>query len=326
MNDNPGLEDDIRSASRQAFVRFLDAIAPFRPELHRLCRRLTGDIWDAEDLVQDTVLKAFGALGRVRDNIDNPRGYLVRIATNLWIDKLRHRVVEMEALSTTAVTGMAAAPPPGDPMGARNAAAIVLGQLSPQEGTALVLKEVFDMSLREIAENLATTENAVKAALHRGRTKLQDDVPLRPRPASRALIERFVKCVDTLDLEGLLALMADTATIELPPMLSEVGRKQFEKPGSWLWQSVHVHPELPADLRPPKWINRVVEFRGEWVALGLLPSASGGTLQGVNRFEEAEGKVSRIRSYCFAPETIAEVAANLGLQAGNVPYRFPGAG
>jgi RNA polymerase sigma-70 factor, ECF subfamily len=321
-----GVGDDIRKASRDAFAKLVDATTPFRPELHRYCRRLTGNIWDAEDLVQDTLLKAFASLGSAQGRIDNPRGYLVRIATNLWIDARRRRAVEDEVLASAAVTAETAAPTPADPLAVQNAAGRLLGQLSPQEGAALVLKEVFDMTLKEIAETLFTTENAVKSALHRGRTKAREDASLAPQPASRALIERFVRCLDDLDLAGLLSLMTDTATIEMPPLLTEVGRKQFEKPGSWLWQSIHVHPELPAHIRPPKWVNRIVAFQGEWIVLGLLPPANGGTLQGVNRFEEADGKIARIRSYCFSPETIAEIATELGLRAGVIPYRFPGAG
>src|SRR5262245_40583038 len=48
------LTDDLRDETRTAWQRYLDLLTPFRPELHRYCRRLTGNVWDAEDLVQDT--------------------------------------------------------------------------------------------------------------------------------------------------------------------------------------------------------------------------------------------------------------------------------
>ncbi len=321
--ENVEVPDSVRLTSRDAFNAYIDALVPLRPDLHRYCRKLTGDIWDAEDLVQDTLLKGFVALGRIQGPVPNLKGYLVRIATNLWIDTHRRRVTGLDVLASQAVTASPPEARPGDPVGVRNAAAQLMESLAPQERAALVLKEVFDMSLKDIAEMLATTENAVKAALHRGRSALKDPAAPRRRSAPPALVEKFVKCLDAADLRGLLALMLDTAVIEMPPVLIESGRAQFERKGSWLWQSVNVHPELPADMRPPKWQNRIVDFGGETLVLGLMPPSHGGTLQGITRLEEEDGRVARIRSYGFTPETVAEVAAELGLQAGWVPYRFP---
>ena len=75
---------------RAAWHRYVDALAPLRPALHGYCRRLAGNLWDAEDLVQDTLLRAFGQWG-VTTPIRNPRAYLLRTATNVWIDTLRRR-------------------------------------------------------------------------------------------------------------------------------------------------------------------------------------------------------------------------------------------
>ena len=85
------LDDELRAGTRAAWHRYLDVVAPFRPELHRYCLGLCGNLWDAEDLVQDALLRGFGTLGAVHQRNANPRGYLVRIATNLWIDRARRR-------------------------------------------------------------------------------------------------------------------------------------------------------------------------------------------------------------------------------------------
>jgi RNA polymerase sigma-70 factor (ECF subfamily) len=179
------------------------------------------------------------------------------------------------------------------------------------------------MSLREIAEVLATSVGAVKTALHRGRQRLREPPPVRRRVASTALVDAFVRRLDASDLEGLLALMLDTSCVEMPGALLEVGRSDFERKGSWLWQAVNVHPDLPPEVRPPKWENERVVFRGEPIVLGFMPLPDGRVLQGITRFEEEEGKIARIRSYCFTPETAAEVAEELGLKVGWIPYRFP---
>ncbi len=73
---------------------YVDLVAPSRQALHSYCRRLTRNLWDAEGLVQDTLLRAFGNLGRIHNPIANPRAYLFRTATHVWIDRLRRREVE----------------------------------------------------------------------------------------------------------------------------------------------------------------------------------------------------------------------------------------
>ena len=88
------LPDEVRNDARTSWYRYLELIMPFRPDLHRYCRSLTGDLWDAEDLLQDTLMRGFATLGATNHTIDNPRGYLVRIASNLWIDLQRKRKTE----------------------------------------------------------------------------------------------------------------------------------------------------------------------------------------------------------------------------------------
>src|SRR5262245_2433395 len=238
LMDDHDLSGAIRSQTQSAWHRFLDVVIPFRPDLYRYCRRLTGNVWDADDLVQDTLLRAFGLLGSVHQPIDNPRGYLVRIATNLWIDALRRRQIDRSRIAAEADRPRVEAALDASltaSIDARDAGAILLG-MPPRERAALLLKEVFDMTLEEIAETLATTVGAVKSALHRGRTRLRDDAVQtashsragadpRPKP-SAALIDRFVERLNAADLPGLLALMLDTAVIEMPGALVETGRAQ----------------------------------------------------------------------------------------------------
>jgi RNA polymerase sigma-70 factor (ECF subfamily) len=317
------LSAELLSETRTAWHRYLDLTAPFRPQLHRYCRRLTGDTWDAEDLVQDSLLRGFATLASLQGAVANPAGYLTRIATNLWIDTQRRRVAEASALTIAAEAQIE--PPSATALrdDLREAGALLLEQLGPQERAAVVLKEVFDMSLLEIAEALATSVGAVKAALHRGRQRLKEEPRAGRRMAAKTLVDEFVARLNASDLPGLLALMLDTGCVEMPGADLEVGRAEFERKGGWLWQAVNVHPDLPREMRPPKWVNEMVMFRGEPIVLGLMPLPEGRVLQGVTRIEEADGKVSRIRSYCFSPELAAEIAEALGLKVGWIPYRFP---
>ena len=62
----------VQGQVRRPWRDFLDRLAPLRPDLHRYCTRLTGNVWDGEDLVQDTLLRVFGQLGRLDANLEQP--------------------------------------------------------------------------------------------------------------------------------------------------------------------------------------------------------------------------------------------------------------
>jgi len=318
------LPDLVREQTQAAWRSYLDVLVPFRPGLYRYCRSLTGNPWDAEDLVQDTLIRAFGTLGTTHGPIDNARGYLVRIATNLWIDKTRRRKTEESARCDESWSAASVAMPV-DSLEARDASAILL-LLPPQERAAVLLKDVLEMPLDEIAAILSTTVGAVKSALHRGRARLRDSPePTLERPApSPQLVSRFIERLNAADLQGLLSLMLDTAVVQMPGTLFERGRKQFDREGSWLWQAVNVHPNLPEDLRPPKWTNELARYRGEPVMLSFAPCPDGSrVVQSVAAFEERDGAVAAICAYVFSPEVVHEIAAELGLRAGVVLYQLP---
>src|SRR5205807_5473865 len=154
--------------------------------------------------------RAFGQWGVTYPPIRNPRAYLLRTATNVWIDTLRRR--ETEARVSVASPDDTARANPEASSDVRDAGYRLLQRLSPQERAAVVLKEVFDMSLEEIAELLATTTGAVKAALHRGRGRLRepDTTAAPPRPVpSPELLDRFIERYNAKDVPGLVALMLD---------------------------------------------------------------------------------------------------------------------
>jgi hypothetical protein len=79
------LTDDVHSS----WQRFLDEVEPLRPDRYRYCRHLTRSPWDAGDLVQDAMSKAFVTLGTVFQPVPNRRAWLFRVASNLWIDRVR---------------------------------------------------------------------------------------------------------------------------------------------------------------------------------------------------------------------------------------------
>jgi len=161
------LSEGLRNDLRTAWHRYVDTLVPLRPALYGYCRRLTGNVWDAEDLVQDTLLRAFAHWGVTYPPIRDPRAYLLRTATNVWIDTLRRRQTEARPSLADLDGAPAPGPNPETSSDVREAGSRLLQRLSPQERAAVVLKEVFEMSLEEIAELLATTTQPALVATGR---------------------------------------------------------------------------------------------------------------------------------------------------------------
>ena len=309
----------IRDDLRAAWHRYVDLTAPLRPALHGYCRRLTGNLWDAEDLVQDTLLRAFATLGSIHHEVANPRGYLLRVASNLWIDAARRRDLEQREAA------LASAPDPAPPRTGElaDAARAVLQRLAPQERASLVLKEAFELSLEEIAATLNTSVGAVKAALHRGREHLRDEAPPRRPRASRELVEAFVAAFGAADLEALLALMQDGAQVENVGCGLEYGSENFRTRESWFHAALHGHSEWPAEMQYEATRMQVALVAGEPVALGFVTRRGREALEQVMRIDEGEGRIARLRGYAFCPETVRAVGAELGLRVRTGAYRYP---
>lgn len=318
------LPDELRDDLRAAWHRYIDLLAPLRPLLHGYCRRLTGDVWDAEDLVQDTLLRAFGTLGSIFSRVENPRAYLLRTATNLWIDTRRRRGSEAAALAEHAPLAEGTATENAGTV--RDAGSILLQRLAPQERAAIVLKELFDYSLEEIAEVLATTVGAVKAALSRGRTRLREPegeaASRRPLP-SVGLLDRFVDAYRAADVPALLALMMDNGAVENVGCSVAAGRTAFAQKDGWFYKLVGGHPEWPPQFAYEAARLECRVFHGEPVLLGFATRRGKEALEQVLRFEEQDGSIARIRGYAFCPEVIREVGAELGLKVRTGLYRFP---
>src|SRR5947208_11172473 len=98
---------DLTSTAKRSWHRFLETCEPLRPDLYRYCRYLTRSPWDAEDLAQDALARAFVTLARMNgQEPENPRAWLFRIASNLWIDQVRRRrEVAVEVAEPAAATG-----------------------------------------------------------------------------------------------------------------------------------------------------------------------------------------------------------------------------
>jgi RNA polymerase sigma-70 factor (ECF subfamily) len=152
------------------YLAFLQTITQLRPSLHRYCSRMTGSVMDGEDMVQEALFEAYRKL-EIFDDSRPLKPWLFRIAHNRCIDFLRKRGVRVEA-ETSSMVPEAVEPAEAPLLGLGRAVEHLVANLPPKERACVLLKDVFDYSLEEIAELVDSTVGGVKAALHRGRTKL----------------------------------------------------------------------------------------------------------------------------------------------------------
>ncbi|MFN8058517.1 MAG: sigma-70 family RNA polymerase sigma factor [Vicinamibacterales bacterium] len=198
------------------YLAFLETITQLRPQLHRYCARMTGSIMEGEDVVQDALFRAYRNL----DTYDDRRPmapWLFRIAHNQCIDALRRRGVRMDAEAAAAEPDEVA-PHDHTGTGVHTAIERLVLRLPPKERACVLLKDVFDYSLEEIAELVDSTIGGVKAALNRGRSKLAS-TPERsasPRGSTdthRDILRLYVDRFNRRDWDGLRELISADARL-----------------------------------------------------------------------------------------------------------------
>ena len=187
-----------------------------RPELHRYCARLMGSVIDGEDVVQDTFARALVALHELEE--DAPlRAWLFRIAHNRALDLLRSRAIRAaEPIEAAHEVADPDSPDPVEVMMRREAVETAVSrftELPTTQRSVVILKDVLDQSLEEIAAMLDLTVNAVKAHLARGRARLKAvNAEAQAKPAPRAPssdVARYVALFNGRDWDGLRAMLAD---------------------------------------------------------------------------------------------------------------------
>src|SRR5262250_812853 len=149
ITDHSQIPEDVGPFETR-YKAFLETISALRPSLHRYCARMTGSVMDGEDVVQDALFEAYRKL----DQHDDSRPltpWLFRIAHNRCIDFLRRRGVRVEA-ETAAMSPDSVLPGNAPVLGVGRAVEQLVMSLPPKERACVLLKDVFDYTLEEIAE------------------------------------------------------------------------------------------------------------------------------------------------------------------------------
>jgi RNA polymerase sigma-70 factor (ECF subfamily) len=313
---------ELTGTLKPAWQRFLDSYEPLRPELYKYCRYLTRSPWDAEDLVQDTFARAFVTLGCLSSEIPNPKAWLLRVASNLWIDRMRTTRAAPEPLPTAA----------SEPRVTREAAGTLISRLSPQERAAVVLKDAFDLSLEEIAQTLTTSVGAVKAALHRGRGKLAEPVPenepLAPHPQ---VLDAFCAAFNAGDVDRLAGLLMSDSIAEIVGINTEYGPEASRKGSFWgsmqplFWSDQYncgIQEKFLDGYRQGRPRAELRTHRGETIVLFWYQQEGGEVVRDVGRAEVEGDHISRWRNYFFSPDVTAEICRELGVPSRPNGYTY----
>jgi RNA polymerase sigma factor (sigma-70 family) len=269
--------------TRQAFLAVVDDV---RPDLHRYCARMTGSVVDGEDVVQDVLARAYYELSTLKE-VPELRPWLFRMAHNRAIDHLR-RYERRYGEPLDAEPGVADdAITPEQAVAQEQALRAALKQflgLPPAQRSAVILKDVLDHSVVEIAALLDLSVPAVSAALHRGRTRLRElarasaSAPNAPAGPVSPALARYAALFNSRNWDEVRAMLADDVRLDLVAQWKRSGRRDvsdyftnYERlqgwrlvPG-WLDGREVLALQLGSEARPAYFIELEIEPAAERV-------------------------------------------------------------
>lgn len=280
---------------------------PYRGELTAYCYRMLGSVHEAEDVVQETMLRAWRARDRYDSTRASMRTWLYRIATNACLTALEGRARralpsglgmpsdDPDAKLTPAldIPWLQPYPDPGSQVAARDdlrlALVAAMQLLPPRQRAVLILREVLEFRAAEVAGQLDTTVAAVNSALQRARTALAgvpglDHLTEPDDPQVRAVIGRYARAFESGDVSALVQLVTDDAVMEMPPMpLWYRGRRDY---GRFLARVFR--------MRGTDWRMRTLTANGQPALAAYAAVANGGYgLHTLQVFTVVDGGIAR---------------------------------
>lgn len=253
----PGLLEEAREGSEDAFRRLVE---PHRGELHAHCYRMLGSAHDAEDALQEALLRAWRGLKKFEGR-SSLRSWLYRIATNTCLDAIARRPKRVlpvdygpsadphEGPGEPVVESVWMEPYPDDTLGLEDGYAAPEASYEQREGVelafiaalqhlpatqraVLILREVLGFSAKEAAESLDTTTASVNSALQRARAAVDERLPDQSQQATlrslgdegvREVVQGYVDAWDRGDIGAVVAMLTEDAAFSMPPLRTWYG-------------------------------------------------------------------------------------------------------
>jgi RNA polymerase sigma-70 factor (ECF subfamily) len=284
---------------------FPQLMGQLRARLHRYCARMVGSVLDGEDIVQETLVKANESYDA--RTVQNVEGWLFRIAHNTAMDFLRKRAREQAVFEDAGDAADSA--DPGAQADQRLVAAAALRtfmRLAPAQRSAVILADVLGYEAEEAAKVMDTSVPAVKAALHRGRTRLKQiagepEQALPPPALSHAdqqLLNAYADRFNARDWDGLRDLLADSTRLDL------VGRRKarmVERGGEYFTNYARtrglVMTPLVIEGQPALWMRTEGDEGPGAPPYPIVLRMDGGKVTGIRDFRygryAAEGVIPR---------------------------------
>jgi RNA polymerase sigma-70 factor (ECF subfamily) len=281
------LVEAARGGDEDAYRRLVEA---HRGELHAHCYRMLGSVHDAEDALQDALLRAWRGLPQFEGR-SSLRSWLYRIATNTCLDAISKRPKRVlpvdygpptdphDGPHTPLVESVWVEPYPDEQLGVEDGFAApearyerreavelafiaALQHLPANQRAVLILREVLGFSARETAETLETTTASVNSALQRARKAVDERLPEQSQQATlrslgddgiREVVKSYVDAWDRGDIDGVVAMLSDDACFSMPPAPS------WHRGTKALTEFMHVGP-LSGEWR---WRHVYVQASGQ---------------------------------------------------------------
>jgi RNA polymerase sigma-70 factor, ECF subfamily len=290
MDRKSDLDVDAVGIFDTRYKAFLETVGQLRPRLHRYCARMTGSVMDGEDIMQEALFEAYRKLDRFDDNRRLDR-WLLRIAHNRCIDFLRTKQVRHKAEALAAEPDIVQ---PVEPAGREIERALerLVINLPPMERACVLLKDVFDYSLEEIAGLVDSTAGGVKSALNRGRSKLAgaDDPPQvqrAPDPELTKLLRLYVELFNRREWTELREALSADARLRITNFFA--GRLSDS----------YFFTYFERMRTPWQFVMGMVE--GEPIAMELHQVEGVWVAHAATRLDMDGGKIVRMRHYVECP-------------------------
>ncbi|WP_180954928.1 RNA polymerase sigma factor [Bacillus sp. V3-13] len=299
---------DLGNPLRDIKSTFDEFIIPHRPVLWKYCFHITGSPWDAEDLVQDTLLRAFSSLSQIWQPI-NPKGFLFRIASNIWIDQCRKKKLLTDSIE---IVGEQALQDEDFSFEVYGAIEELVLHLPPRQRAVILLVDVFQFKAQEAGEMIGCTEGAVKALLNRARVRIKQ---LKAQEKGteekqvitnkqKEIINSYIESFNRRDPDGIARLLDTHVSNDIVHIAQEYGKETVCKYSLADWAKDPVNMKAELHLL---W--------GRYTIVQIARLEDSLAVYDLNLLQVESDKIVDIKDYYFCPEMLEAAAKELNMKA-----------